>query len=158
MIRQYDTTQRVFINLEMAIRRKKSKHNILLSEGDSLYVPQTQDIVTLIGTTTYSFDKVRMANPSNNLSFYEYDSIIMKSDSMVYFNNYKSVNIDYFKYRLKIPYSKSKRANYYIRNYDTDLMNFQRKREPMSFNQTEQLMIRKECFLRKYTLKFKEVV
>ncbi len=128
LIRQYDTTQRVFINLEMAIRRKKSKHNILLSEGDSLYVPQTQDIVTLIGTTTYSFDKVRMANPSNNLSFYDYDSIITKSDSMVYFNNYKSVNIDYFKYQLKIPYSKNKRASYYIRNYAAGFNEFSKKK------------------------------
>ena len=128
LIRHYDTTQRVLINLEMAIRRKKSKHNILLSDGDSLFIPQTQDIVTLIGTTTYSFDKVRMSNPLNNLSFYEYDSIIMKSDTMIYFNNYKSVNIDYFKYQLKIPYSKNKRANYYIRNFAAGFNEFSKKK------------------------------
>lgn len=129
LIRQFDTTQRVIINLEMAIRRKKSKHNIIVHEGDSLFVPQTQDVVTLIGTTQYSFDKVRMENPIKNLSFYDYDSIVMQSDTMVYFSNYKSVNIDYFKYQLKIPLSKNKRAGYYIRNYAAGFNNFSKKRK-----------------------------
>jgi hypothetical protein len=47
---------------------------------------------------------------------------------MVYFNNYKSVNIDYFKYQLKIPYSKSKRASYYIRNYAAGFNEFSKKK------------------------------
>ena len=39
----------VYFNLESALSNPKSKHNIVLQEGDSLYIPLKLDVVTVEG-------------------------------------------------------------------------------------------------------------
>ena len=55
MYRLHDSTGVVLLDLEKAFRKPNKSHfNYILAEGDSIFIPETKNIVTLMGAAGYS--------------------------------------------------------------------------------------------------------
>ena len=52
----------IHLELERAMRSKKSKYNIVLNDRDSIYIPLTQDLVTITGALS-NFDETSISAP-----------------------------------------------------------------------------------------------
>ena len=57
MNRALDSIGTVYLDLETAFRRPKSKYNLVLSQGDSINIPKTLDLIHISGSLGYETDQ-----------------------------------------------------------------------------------------------------
>ncbi|MCO5231727.1 MAG: SLBB domain-containing protein [Chitinophagales bacterium] len=103
----------LLVDLKKAMRRPGSKYNYVLKEGDIIFVPGIENIVTVRGQIDYPFeesDMKRLVKITDSVSVEEYLTLTPE----------KKVNV---------PYSSGKRAKYYIKKYGSGFGPYAKKKD-----------------------------
>jgi protein involved in polysaccharide export with SLBB domain len=111
--RQKDNIGPIVINLEKALRRKTSKYNISLKEGDVLTIPELKDIVTLTGQIDYPFISTgmkRVTHIADTMTAQEY--LDATPDKTISCN-----------------FEAGRSARYYIKNYASGFGKYSKKKD-----------------------------
>ncbi len=111
--RESGSKGRLLVDLKKAMRRPGSKYNYILKEGDNIFVPAVENIVTLRGQIDYPFeqnDMKRLVHLPDTISIEDY----------LRFTPEKKVNV---------PYTSGKRAKYYVKKYGSGFGKYSKKKD-----------------------------
>ncbi|MCO5232914.1 MAG: SLBB domain-containing protein [Chitinophagales bacterium] len=103
----------LLVDLKKAMRRPGSKFNYVLKDGDDIFIPAVENIVTVRGQLDYPFeesDMKRLVKITDSVSVEEYLALTPE----------KKVNV---------PYSSGKRAKYYVKKYGSGFGAYARKKD-----------------------------
>lgn len=104
----------VVLDLPQAMKRKKSRYNFILKEGDDINIPKQKDLVSISGATNAADlypDKLIASNNTINVAYYE------GKNALFYIDKYAaglSKNADKNKVTVEHPNGKISRTRHYL--------------------------------------------
>lgn len=113
MERAQQNTGMLLLDLKKALRRKGSKYNYILEDGDRISIPVINNIVKIRGQIDHPFEETdmkRLAAVSDTITPEEYIALTPEK-------------------KANVPYSSGKRAKYYIKEYGAGFGAYARKKD-----------------------------
>lgn len=129
--RTYEGKGDVLVDMKKALRRPGSKYNYVLKDGDRITIPVVSDVITVRGQIDYPFtetDMKRLAGISDSITIDEYISMTPEK-------------------RVSVPYTKGKRAKFYIKKYGSGFGKYAKKKDTYVIKPNGQVVGTKFAFV-----------
>lgn len=149
VIRKEDNIGRIVMDLNMALRRKKSKYNFVLKEGDTIIIPTVKNVVTIMGATQYTYDKLRMDDPNKGLNYLSHDSLVYYLDSTMNVDILRSNKVNFPDNTIKVPYIGRRNASYYVKKYAAGYHSLSRKKDTYVLYQNGEIKDTRFIFIKR---------
>lgn len=111
--RKMNSKGMLLVDLKKAMRRPGSKYNYILKDGDNIFIPARENLVTIRGQIDYPFEESDMKR------------LVLLSDSVT-INEYLKLTPEK---KVSVPFTSGKRAKYYIKNYGSGFGKYAKKKD-----------------------------
>jgi protein involved in polysaccharide export with SLBB domain len=111
--RSYQDQGDVLIDMKKALRRPGSKYNYILKDGDRISIPIISDVITVRGQIDYPFTETDMKRLTGFTDTTTIDDYIQMTPEK----------------KVSVPYTKGKRAKFYIKNYGSGFGKYAKKKD-----------------------------
>lgn len=103
----------LIVDLKKAMRRPGSKYNYILKDGDRIFIPAIENLVTLRGQIDYPFEESDMKR------------LVLLSDSVTV-EEYLALTPEK---KVNVPFTSGKRAKYYIKKYGSGFGKYSKRKD-----------------------------